>query len=130
VVENFAAFGRNLGIAFQIIDDVLDLVGEKNRVGKTLGTDLLNRKPTLPVIHCLKNSSDKDRRDLLGSLSAAEPSVTDIISHLDQTGSLQYAQSVAQDHARNASRFAQSLDDNPYSKALLLLANFVLERTH
>ena len=52
LVEAFKGFGRDLGIAFQIIDDVLDLVGHEDKVGKTLGTDLVNRKVTLPVIHC------------------------------------------------------------------------------
>ena len=55
VVDQFEAYGRNLGVAFQIIDDVLDIVGQHDQMGKTLGTDLLNQKPTLPVIHCLEN---------------------------------------------------------------------------
>ena len=53
VAARLASFGRNLGLAFQIADDLLDLVGNEETAGKTLGTDLEQQKLTLPVIHCL-----------------------------------------------------------------------------
>src|SRR5262249_28295025 len=55
VAENLAAFGRNLGIAFQIADDLLDLTGDESKAGKTLGTDLEQQKLTLPLIHSLNH---------------------------------------------------------------------------
>ena len=61
----FAQFGQNIGVAFQIFDDVLDLTGTDDVTGKTLGTDLLNQKLTLPVIHYLETAPDADRESLL-----------------------------------------------------------------
>ena len=52
-VERFSSYGRDLGMAFQIVDDVLDLAGDKQTVGKSLGTDLEQHKLTLPLIHLL-----------------------------------------------------------------------------
>jgi octaprenyl-diphosphate synthase len=129
-IEEFGAYGRNLGVAFQIIDDVLDLVGSQTKVGKTLGTDLVNQKSTLPIIHCLKNSNDDERSRLEALLKSESTSIDDVIPFLDRTSSIEYARSVAQDHAENALRFAEPLDRGRYSFALRRLAKFVLDRTH
>lgn len=61
-LEGFAAFGRSIGVAFQIVDDVLDLVGDEEKTGKTLGSDLANKKATLPVIRYLESASESDAR--------------------------------------------------------------------
>ncbi len=128
--QGFADYGHNLGIAFQIIDDVLDLVGQQNRVGKTLGTDFLNRKLTLPLIHCLKHLPEAERTQLVERLQGQSQEVGQILPFLEQTDSLRYARRVAHDHARRALRFATNLDSEPYSECLQLLADFVLDRTH
>lgn len=61
----FSDFGRSIGVAFQIVDDVLDLTGDEASVGKTLGSDLANKKATLPVIFYLQNASESDKRSFL-----------------------------------------------------------------
>ncbi len=128
--EQFARFGLNLGIAFQIIDDVLDVVGQQAEVGKTLGTDLLNQKPTLPIIHCLKNSTTVDRQRLLDMLQSNSATVDDVLPLLTHTDSIRYSRALAQDHAGRALRFAETLCPSPYSTALHHLARFVLARMH
>ncbi len=67
---DFARIGQALGIAFQIQDDVLDLVGDEEKVGKTLGTDLENKKETLPLILYFQNASEADRKSLLELLES------------------------------------------------------------
>src|SRR5262245_13779183 len=57
IVERLASYGRGLGIAFQIADDLLDLVGEEQKTGKSLGTDLEQQKLTLPLVHLLETAS-------------------------------------------------------------------------
>ncbi len=64
-LEGFASFGRSIGVAFQIVDDVLDLVGDEEKTGKTLGSDLANKKATLPVIHYLQNASSSEVKEFL-----------------------------------------------------------------
>jgi octaprenyl-diphosphate synthase len=128
--DGFESYGRNLGVAFQIIDDVLDVVGRPEEVGKTLGTDLVNQKPTLPVIHCLEQSSENERAELKKVLVKRDATNEDVLPYLAGTDSLQYARRVAQNHARRATDFAQSIEPNKYSTALKELAEFVLQRTH
>jgi len=129
LVHGFEGFGRNLGVAFQIIDDVLDIVGSQENVGKTLGTDLLNQKPTLPIIHCLEHCDSENRTKLIEYLGNSESTTTGLMKFLKQTDSIEYARQVAQSHAQRATSFAQGLASNPYSDALISLAQFVLERT-
>ncbi len=129
-VEAFGKFGQDLGVAFQIIDDVLDLVGQQNKVGKTLGTDLLNQKTTLPIIHCLDNSSESEQQELLTLLSSNDCGVEQVMPHLLRTQSIEYTRSTAQKHAKSAFDFSDGLEANSYSTAMRHLASFVLKRTH
>jgi octaprenyl-diphosphate synthase len=128
-IEEFESYGRDLGIAFQIIDDVLDLVGTPENVGKTLGTDLFNAKATLPIIHCLKSLGADQRLQFLTVLNEGND-VNRAVELLDSTSSIQYARQVAQQHAARAEAFAKSLPENEASKSLVKLAQFILRRTH
>lgn len=67
-IESAERFGRNLGLAFQIYDDWLDLWGDDRQVGKSLGTDLNTGKPTLPILHLLRECSQENRRNILSIL--------------------------------------------------------------
>lgn len=129
LVDQFEEYGRNLGVAFQIIDDVLDLVGAQDTAGKTLGTDLLNQKPTLPIIHALEQSTSENRKALIELLDG-KADRKDVIQVLEKTDSIQYARGVAKAHAIRATQFAQSLPENKYSNALVELGSFVLNRVH
>lgn len=129
LVDGFESYGRNLGVAFQIIDDVLDIVGQDEEVGKTLGTDLVNQKPTLPVIHCLQKLPTDERSKFLALLNNSGATVNEVLPFLESMGSIDYAREVAQQHAQSATNFSSGLAENKFSKALILLAQFVLERT-
>jgi octaprenyl-diphosphate synthase len=128
--QAFRDYGLSIGIAFQIIDDVLDLVGSADQVGKTLGTDLLNQKPTLPLIHCLKQLDGTKRASLLAELKSEHATVESVVPVLQSTDSIQYAFKIAQDHANRAIAFAAGLNDSAYAQALKSIAHFVLERSH
>ena len=130
LVDGFETYGRNLGVAFQIIDDVLDIVGTLEDVGKTLGTDLVNQKPTLPVIHCLEHSDAEAKSALIDLLNDSASTTSDLLMLLERTDSIQYARQIAQSHAVAATKFAQSLEPGKYSRSLELLAKFVLARTN
>ena len=130
-IENdYESYGRNLGVAFQIVDDVLDIVGHPEEVGKTLGTDLLNQKPTLPVIHALAHCQPSNAEALKSVLVDKASTTEDLLPFLIKTGSIDYARLIAQNHARAATEFANSLESNVYSESLTKLATFVLDRTH
>lgn len=129
LIDSFEKYGRNLGVAFQIIDDVLDIVGSQNKVGKTLGTDIVNQKPTLPIIHCLENCSSTEKAALIEQLTDSTTTNLDILPTLNLTGSIEYARDVAQQHARLATEFTQTLPPSKYASSLESLAQFVLERS-
>ena len=103
VAERAATYGRSLGIAFQIADDLLDLTGDAAKTGKTLGTDLEQGKLTLPLIHALNalpaGEADEFRR-LLGSNAPTRPQ--EVTAVLARTGSFAYARRVAEDYSRTA----------------------------
>jgi octaprenyl-diphosphate synthase len=126
----FGDYGLKLGVAFQIIDDVLDLVGHQNRVGKTLGTDVANQKATLPILHSLRVSAPDQRSALLEMLNSRPVIIEKVVDLLNSTGSIEYATSVAQAHLRDVLNFSQKLSASPYALALENLAHFVLNRTH
>lgn len=126
----FADYGLQLGVAFQIIDDVLDLVGLQDRVGKTLGTDLMNKKLTLPIIHCLRESNSSDAKSFIQKLASGNADSLEIVEILNRNQSIDYARSVASEQLQQAILFAESLPNNEASKALAELANFVLNRVY
>src|SRR5262249_23534115 len=74
VVEHMTSYGRSLGIAFQIADDLLDLVGEEQSAGKSLGTDLEQQKLTLPVIHLLATAGPEQAPRVRSLLQSGSPS--------------------------------------------------------
>lgn len=126
----FEKYGRDIGVAFQIIDDVLDVVGEQAAVGKTLGTDVANQKLTLPIIHCRDNLSEADRAEFVGQLATgATLDHARFLSWLQKTDSLRFAQEFAREKVTQASKFAQSIKASDSATALFNIAEFVLQRT-
>ncbi len=129
-VASFESFGRDLGSAFQIIDDVLDLVGDAKTVGKTLGTDLQNRKTTLPVIHALRTLSGEKRTELLRLLQQDEVPVSEVVQILSACDSIDYARKVAKQIAERAVAFTSELPSSESSEALASIGMTMLKRTH
>lgn len=130
LVEQVTFYGKQLGVAFQIIDDVLDLAGLQQQVGKTLGTDLSNRKLTLPLIHALQVASPANRNELTKLLKLETVPTEEILQHLQQSESIDYARSIAHQRLQEAIRSADQLPDSPAARALVELATFVLNRAH
>jgi len=130
-IEALRRFGTELGIAFQIVDDVLDLVGSQEHVGKTLGRDLDLGKPTLPVIHSLANAEPEVRRRLQSlirdDVAGRRHGVQEL---LHRSGSIDYARAVAQRYIASAVKHLDVLPDSPARASLAVLAEFVLRRDH
>jgi octaprenyl-diphosphate synthase len=133
------AYGQTLGIAFQIIDDVLDLTGDQTTVGKTLGLDLAKGKLTLPLIHAVSASKGPNREELVGLLRGqADPVLSDqdtaagarrIREILADGKSLEYARDRAVkliDRAQTG--LIEHLEDTPARACLLRMADTVLTR--
>jgi octaprenyl-diphosphate synthase len=103
VAAKLANYGRSLGLAFQIADDVLDLVGAEETAGKTLGTDLAQQKLTLPVIHCLHRLAPAEGAKLRDAIrTAADGLGPRVLGALEKTQSVAYAKRKADEFARAA----------------------------
>jgi octaprenyl-diphosphate synthase len=128
-VRAVAAFGRHLGIAFQIIDDVLDLVGRQETVGKSLGTDLEKRKATLPIIRLLGDVAADDRPAVVEILTRnGNHRADDLSPWLLSTGAVEYARDVAKRHVRQAIEQLEAVPAGPIREMLGQVAEFVLMR--
>ena len=126
-----AEYGRRLGVAYQLIDDVLDYRSDPVQRGKNLGDDLAEGKPTLPLIQALKLAAPTEqaliRRAIeKGGLAEMEP----IVATIESTGALEYTRALAQDEADQALTALQALPETPYKKGLAALARFAVERSH
>jgi octaprenyl-diphosphate synthase len=123
-------YGMKLGIAFQIMDDVLDLRGDEALVGKTLGTDLAGGKATLPVIHWLAHLAPAKRDHALERLrAAADPRVRrEVVAELSAAGSIDYAESEARRIVGEAKLAATVVPDPSMREFFAHIADFVILR--
>ena len=125
-----ARYGKHLGTAYQLIDDVLDYRSDPATRGKNLGDDLAEGKPTLPLLHALRHGNDEQRALIRlaieqGGLAQLGP----IVEAIETTGGLDYAVSFAQRETTAALAALAALADTPFSRGLAALARFAQERT-
>jgi octaprenyl-diphosphate synthase len=130
VADEMDGFGRDLGIAFQIVDDLLDVEGEEKTTGKSLGTDLEKQKPTLPVIRSLEVSSEEDRQAMLELLTSDERRPEMLAPYLSRYGAVDYARQRAKSFASRAKARLRELPDGPAKEVLVATTAFVLSRAH
>jgi len=129
-IEQLTSFGRNLGIAFQIADDLLDIQGDESSTGKSLGTDLEKQKPTLPLIRVLQLVEGGQRSELLNLLNSPEGFDRESIAPwLEQFGALAYAKERAASFADRARREIADLPQSSAKSVLAMLPDFVVMRT-
>jgi len=126
-----AEYGKHLGTAFQLIDDVLDYQSDPAERGKNLGDDLAEGKPTLPLIQALRLSGDESVKQMIrgaierGGLDQLEV----IVATIESTGALEYTRRLAQDEADQALTALQALPETPCKQGLATLARFAVERS-
>lgn len=136
VAQGLYDYGEKLGIAFQIVDDLLDLTGREQTVGKTLGLDLKNGKVTLPVIRCLRDCDEHERHLLIEqcrgtSRETALRADTDRIRRLlEDRGCVRYAVDHAAAFVADAKSAIDALPDSPAKDHLFDMADAVLTRTY
>ena len=123
------AYGYAAGIAFQIIDDVLDIVGSPEEVGKTLGRDLTLGKTTLPTIHCLAHAGALTATALRRSLTNGRTCDRERLAEwLAETESIAYAITTARRFITEALTHLDPLPAGDAKRSLASLAGFILDR--
>ncbi len=130
-IEAAGEYGRSLGTAFQLIDDVLDYSGNAAEIGKNVGDDLREGKPTLPLIYLMENGT-AEQRELVRSCieNGDEQHFNEILAAITSSGALDYTRQEAQKAARRAADAVQSLPDSKYKNSLLELSTFAVDRNH
>lgn len=126
-----AEYGRSLGTAFQLIDDVLDYSGNAVDIGKNVGDDLREGKPTLPLIYLMHNGTLAER-DLVRACieNGDENHFNDILTAITTSGALSYTKSQAEQAAKHAAESISGLPHSQFKESLLELCAFAVTRNH
>jgi octaprenyl-diphosphate synthase len=133
-----AAYGRHLGVAFQLIDDVLDYRSDPATRGKNLGEDLAEGKMTLPLNHALRHARGADRELIREAVAAGqdtgaprpEPDLERIVACIDAAGGLEYTRERAMGESRDAIAALAAVPASPFREALAGLAEIAVGRDH
>lgn len=129
-IRKYRAFGENIGIAFQIADDLLDFVGDSQKTGKHPGSDLMQGKVTLPLIYSLAKSSKKVRSEITGLLDNGinKSGVKRIVKFVTEQGGINYAYDIARSYSDRAGALFNDEKSNIYSRTLKDILEFTVSR--
>lgn len=132
VTKAMQNYGMHLGTAFQLIDDVLDYQADVDELGKNIGDDLAEGKPTLPLIYALKHGSLEQQALIREAIveSNGLSKLDDIMAALAETSAFEYTRNIAEQEAQKAREAIEFLAESPYKQALLALADMAVERNH
>lgn len=126
-----ADYGMHLGIAFQLIDDALDYSSTSEDLGKNIGDDLAEGKPTLPLIYVINHGSPEQASLVREALEqGGRDRIEEIKSAIESAGAIAYTSRSAQAEADKAIAALSVLEDSSYKEALITLANFAVQRSH
>ncbi len=131
IEQSMAKFGMHLGTAFQLIDDVLDYSASSEDMGKNVGDDLAEGKPTLPLIYALSHGTAEQSQLIRTAIEQGGLEQIDSITQtIEHTGALDYTRSIARQEAERAITQLDAIPDSIYKQAMISLAHFSVERTH
>lgn len=124
-------YGMHLGTAFQLIDDVLDYSASSAELGKNIGDDLAEGKPTLPLIHAMRHGTPEEVRIIRDAIEQGGLEHIDVVSRtIESTGALDYTARLAAEEAERAITQLGALPDSPAKDALVGLARFAVSRRY
>jgi geranylgeranyl pyrophosphate synthase len=129
--KKIRSYCASLGIAFQIQDDILNIIGDASAVGKDTGEDIREGKMTLMAIHCLENAGVRERSEfsrILQSKENDEPEISAAIAIMKGTGSVEYAKRVAERFVVRAKESIEKMPDSDEKRGFLKIADYVVAR--
>lgn len=129
--EDFIAYGRHLGAAFQLIDDALDYLAEEEELGKNIGDDLAEGKPTLPLIYAMEHGTASDKETIRRAIESDGIALLDeVTSIIKSSGAIDYTQQVAISESEKAKQALYAIPDSELKTALCALADLAVHRSH
>lgn len=129
--DAFIAYGKHLGAAFQLIDDALDYTANEEELGKNIGDDLAEGKPTLPLIYVLENGNDNEKAIIRRAIETEGIKLLDeVTAIIKASGAIAYTQEIAQKEAELAKSALDVLESSDLKTALCSLADLAVNRSH
>ena len=126
-----ACFGRSLGAAFQLVDDVLDYSGNADTTGKNVGDDLREGKPTLPLIYLMEHGTEEQRALVCRCIEfGGEQHFAEILRSITNSGALEYTRQRAIEAAAAAQEALTAVPESTFKHSLLELCDFAVIRDH
>jgi len=130
-IDAAAEYGRSLGTAFQLIDDVLDYSGNAADIGKNVGDDLREGKPTLPLIYLMQHGTPAQRQLVRSCIeNGDEQHFGEILAAITTSGALGYTKNEAEKAAQRAAHSISALPNSQFKDSLLQLCAFAVDRNH
>ncbi len=124
-------YGMHLGTAFQLIDDVLDYSAAPDQIGKNVGDDLAEGKPTLPLIYAMQHGNPVQSAFIRQAIEeGGRDNITEVIQAIESTGAIAYTARAAQQEAELAMAALEAIPSSPYKDAMYALAAFAVKRDH
>lgn len=130
IEQALANYGKYLGTAFQIMDDILDYDADTSKTGKNVGDDLAEGKPTLPLLYAMHHGNAEQAQMIRQTIEQGDGrgQFDEVLQTMHETGALEYSHQAAQAEADKAIAALAILDDTPYKEALIGLAHIAAER--
>ena len=129
--EALSKYGMHVGTAFQLIDDVLDLSGNALDIGKNLGDDLSEGKPTLPLLYAMRNGTETEAAIIKHAIEhGGLDDLPTVLCAVERTGALKHVRKVAANESELAIASIAHFTDSPYKQAMLTLAEFAIARNY
>lgn len=131
-IKAMQSYGMHLGTAFQLIDDVLDYQADVAELGKNIGDDLAEGKPTLPLLHALKHGNTEQQQLIHSAIVDGNglAHLEAILAAMQQTGAFDYTRKKAEQESQMAKDAIAFLPESAYKQALITLADIAVERNH
>ncbi|RUO80383.1 octaprenyl diphosphate synthase [Idiomarina tyrosinivorans] len=129
-IQQMADYGRYLGTAFQLVDDLLDYVSDSEAMGKNAGDDLAEGKPTLPLLYAMWHGSDAEQQLIRGAIEQGDgrQHLQTILAAMERTGALDYTRAKALQAAEQARQSIEGLAESEHKQALLALTYLAVDR--
>ena len=125
-------YGKHLGTAFQLVDDIMNYTADAQEMGKNVGDDLAEGKPTLPLLYAMQNGNEQQSAMIRDAIEHGNgmDNLDDILAAMTQTGALVYTQQKAEQEADKAINAIAMLPESAYKQALISLAHIAANRSH
>ncbi len=131
VVQQLSDYGKHLGTAFQLVDDALDYAGQAEETGKNVGDDLAEGKPTMPLIHAMRNGTPEETALIRKAIEeGGREHIDAIMRAVENTGAIEYTRALAEQAALKARISLDCLPESPFRQAMDDMATFSIERVY